>query len=136
MKECSGQLKLLVDIEITNKMSKDRYGEIVDLKPEFNPVKIVSYIPTPIDVDYKRGYIIRYFLQKSNDRNGLIFEIKKESISKFSDNPFYKIVGLDWRLTGDRDEVKKSNSISIRIASEIIPKLQLYLPNLLQFHKK
>ena len=125
-----------MDTEITNKMSIDRYGEIVDLKPEFNEVKIVSYIPTPIDVDYKRGYIIRYFLQKSNDRNGLIFEIKKQSLSKFSDNPFYTLVGLDWRLTGEPDEVKKSNSASIRIASETIPKIQLYLPNLLQFYKK
>ena len=117
-------------------MDIDRYGEIVNLKPEFNEVKIVSYIPTPIDVDYERGYIIRYFLQKSNDVNSVIFEIKKSSIGKFLDNPFYTIVGLDWRLAGSPEDVKKSNSASVRIASQTIPKIQLYLPNLLQFYKK
>ena len=117
-------------------MDIDRYGEIANLKSEFNQVKIVSYIPTPIDVDYERGYIIRYFLQKSNDINSVIFEIKKSSIGKFSDNPFYTIVGLDWRISGSSNDVKKSNSESIRIASQTIPKLAFYLPNLLQFHKK
>jgi hypothetical protein len=117
-------------------MDINRYSEILDVQPEYNKVKIVSYIPEPIDLDYKRGYIVRYFLQKSNDTNGLIFEIKKSSVDKFSDNPFYTIVGLDWRITGSTVDIKKSNAASVRIASETIPKLALYLPNLLQFHKK
>lgn len=117
-------------------MDINRYSEILDTQPEYNPVKIISHIPNPIDLDYERGYIVRYFLQKSNDINGLIFEIKKSSVTKFLDNPFYKVVGLDWRITGSMDDIKKSNSASIRIASETIPRLSLYLPNLLQFHKK
>jgi hypothetical protein len=43
---------------------------------------------------------------------------------------------LDWRLTGDPIDIKKSNTESLRIASKTIPKISLYLPNLLQFHKK
>jgi hypothetical protein len=117
-------------------MDINRYSEILEIQPEYNKVKIVSHIPEPIDLDYKRGYIVRYFLQKSNDTNGLIFEIKKSSVDKFSDNPFYTIVGLDWRITGSTADIKKSNGASVRIASETIPKLALYLPNLLQFHKK
>lgn len=117
-------------------MSIDRYREIIKLDSEFNQVNITTYIPSPKDEDYKRGYITRYFLQKSNDMSGVIYEIKKNTISKFSNNSFYTIADLDWRLVGDRDDVKKSNSESIRIASQIIPKLSLYLPNLLQFHKK
>lgn len=117
-------------------MSIDRYKEIVKLKSEFNQVNIISYIPTPTDEDYKIGYITRYFLQKSNDKDGIIYEIRKKTISKFSNNSFYIVTSLDWRLTGEPDEVKTSNSASIRLASEDIPKISLYLPNLLQFYKK
>ena len=117
-------------------MNIDRYKEIVDLESEFNQVNIVSYIPTPKDADYVRGYIVRYFVQKSNDRDGIIYEIRKKSTSKFSNNSFYIVTSLDWRLIGDPIEVKKSNSASIKIACQTIPKLYLYLPNLLQFHKK
>jgi len=125
-----------VDIEIVSKMDIDRYKEIATLKSEFNQINIISYIPTPTDMDYKRGYITRYFVQKSNDRDGIIYEIRKKSTSKFSNNSFYIVTSLDWRLTGELSEVKKSNSASIKLASEIIPKIYLYLPNLLQFHKK
>lgn len=117
-------------------MDINRYKDIARLKSEYNQVKITAFIPSPIDEDYKRGYITRYFIQRANDIDGVIYEIKKNTTSKFSDNPFYIITALDWRIVGDVDEVKKSNSASIRIASEFIPKLSLYLPNLLQFHKK
>lgn len=117
-------------------MDIDRYKDIVNLESEFNQIKITTYIPTPIDEDYKRGYITRYFVQKANDKNSVIYEIRKNTISKFSNNSFYTIVSLDWKIKGDPIEVKKSNSISVRIASQTIPKIQLYLPNLLQFHKK
>ena len=117
-------------------MDIDRYKDIVNLKSEYNPVKITAFIPSPTNDDYKRGYITRYFLQKTNDKNGLIYEVRKNSISKFSSNPFYLVSSLDWRIKGEPTEVKKSNSESIRIASQTIPKIQLYLPNLLQFHQK
>jgi hypothetical protein len=117
-------------------MDIDRYKNIVNLKSEYNQINITAFIPSPIDDDYRRGYITRYFIQKANDRDGVIYEIKKNTTSKFSNNPFYIITFLDWRLSGDVDEVKKSNRESIRIASAVIPKIQLYLPNLLQFYKK
>lgn len=117
-------------------MSLDRYNKIVDLPKDFNQIKIVPYIPSPTDIDYKRGYIVRYFVQKANDINSVIYEIRKKSTAKLSQNSFYNITSLDWRIIGDVDDVKKSNSASVRIASQTIPKIQLYLPNLLQFHKK
>ena len=123
-------------IEIQSSMSIDRYNEIVDLNTDFNPVKIVPFIPSPKDEDYKRGYITRYFIQKANNTNDVIYEVKKNSISKLTNNTFYSVVSLDWRIIGSKDDIKKSNSESIRIASNTIPKIQLYLPNLLQFHQK
>ncbi len=117
-------------------MSIDRYNEIIDLSDDFNPITITSHIPHPTKSDYDVGYITRYFVQKANDKNSLIYEISRSFYDKVNDNPFYLVAILDWRLIGDPNEIKKSNSASIRIASEVIPKIYLYLPNLLQFYKK
>ena len=117
-------------------MDIDRYKSISKADTEFKEVSIVAYIPTPTELEYKMGYITRHFVQSANDKNAPIYEIRKKSISKFSNNSLYITTSLDWRIKGPVDEVKKSNSASIRIASQIIPKLSLYLPNLLQFHKK
>ena len=54
----------------------------------------------------------------------------------YKNNPFYIQTKLDWRISGEPTEVKKSNSVSLQLASNDIPKIALYLPNLLQFHKK
>ena len=60
---------------------------------------------------------------------------------------YYTTTLLKWRISGSLEEsydmggnlinksVKESNRISIKLASENIPNLKLYLPNLLQFYK-
>jgi len=98
--------------------------------------KVITHVPTLTEKDISKGYIVRYFCQKVNDENSFIYEINSKFFSKLSLSPIYKIVSLKWRIDGDPIEVKKSNSASIRIASKIIPKISLYLPNLLQFHQK
>lgn len=117
-------------------MSIDRYNEIFSSTYKFDLGKITTFLPKPKDIDYSRGYIKRYFVQKSNDKSSPIYEVSDSNIGKFKNSPFYITISLDWRITGDPIEVKKSNSASVRIASENIPKISLYLPNLLQFHKR
>jgi len=117
-------------------MDIDRYKELLVLPLEYNDPEISTYIPKIKDVDVERGYIERYFIQKSNDTSSYIFEISKTSVGKYSGNSFFSLVSLDWRITGDPIDIKKSNSASIRIASQKIPKIGMYLPNLLQFHQK
>ena len=124
-----------MDIE-TNRMNIDRYKDISNLGESFDNIRINSHIPSPTDKQYKIGYIIRYFIQKVNDRNAPIFEITSNSVSKFSNSAFYKTTSLDWRLNGTPEQIKKSNAASVKLASADIPKIGLYLPNLLQFHKK
>lgn len=116
-------------------MDTDRYRDLSKVPNTYFNTKVVAHIPTPTENEYIRGYLIRYFIQKLNDTTSPIYEVKTQSVNKFSANPFYVTVSLDWRLTGTREEIKLSNSESVRIASEIIPKLKLYLPNLLQFYK-
>ena len=109
---------------------KRRQGGVVDI-----PI-IFSFIPKPNDKDYFKGYIVRYFVQKANDSNSVIYEVSKTNYSKIISSPMYINIKLDWRLIGDPIDVKKSNTASLQIASKTIPKISLYLPNLLQFHKK
>ena len=118
-----------------NNMNLDRYNKIVKLPNSYDKTTIVTYLPVPNDFDYARGYIIRHFLQKANDFDSPIYEVKQRALSKYSTNSFYTVVSLDWRLTGTKEEIKQSNSASLRLASAKMPKIQLYLPNLLQFHK-
>ena len=118
-------------------MEISRYKQIK--KKEGNLIKIpkvTAFIPNPIEKDYFKGYIVRYFVQKANDINSVIYEVSKSNYTQITSSPIYVNVKLDWRLTGDPIEIKKSNTSSVRIASETIPKISLYLPNLLQFYKK
>lgn len=115
-------------------------GRYMRLKKESDgllkiPTVIVS-VPTIKDEDYNRGYIVRYFTQKANDTDSIIYEISSKQYSKLKSSDLFITISMDWRITGEVDDVKKSNSASIRISSKHIPKLSLYLPNLLQFHKK
>jgi len=117
-------------------MSIDRYNDINENGNRFKLPTLRVVIPSPTKLDYTTGYIVRYFVQKSNDISSPIYEISKNSFIKIEDTPFYSIAVMDWRIKGEPMDVKKSNSASIRIASVDIPKLPLYLPNLLQFHQK
>ena len=118
-------------------MGVGRYEQIK--KKEGNLIKIpkiTTFIPNPIEKDYFKGYIVRYFVQKANDINSVIYEVSKSKYSNITSSDLYTNVSLDWRLIGDPSEIKKSNTSSLRIASKTIPKISLYLPNLLQFYKK
>ena len=113
-----------------------RYDKIRNTNVKSKTIDITTYIPTPTKVDYTNGYIIRCFIQKTNDVNAPIYEISPNMYDKFSESPQYIAVILDWRLTGPPSDIRKSNKASIGIVLSDIPKMRLYLPNLLQFHKK
>ena len=123
----------------------ERYNQIG--KSLNNVNKIQTFVPNPNETDYKKGYITRYFIRKSNDNNSQIYEISSKNYSKYSTNPLYSSVKLDWRISGPITEtkdtltglmdkgVRTSNLISVKIASEKISNIKMYLPNLLQFYK-
>ena len=115
----------------------NRYIKIVKLPTDFNANHVLAYIPKPKDDDYLRGYITRYFVQKANDKNGLVYEINSANNSKYTNNAFWSTVNLDWMISGGTiDEIKTANGKSVRIASKKLPAIQLYLPNLSQFSKQ
>lgn len=109
------------------------------------PEKIDSFIPTPSEKDYERGYINRCFIQKTNDKSSVIYEVNPSRLNYYTNKSTFVGVTLKWRISGKIKEdnltninektVKESNRISIQLLSNKIPNLKLYLPNLQQFYK-
>jgi hypothetical protein len=116
-------------------MDITRYTTILQLPQEFKLSGVKQYIPTPIESDYKRGYIVRYFTQKVNDINSPVYEIDDYTFSNLSNNSFYQICSLDWKIIGTDEEIKEANMKSVKRAGKVLPAVQLYLPYLLQFKK-
>ena len=124
---------------------KNRYNEII--KTPIVEKEIKAYLPKLTDKDYQRGYVRRYFLQKTNDKGSPIFELSQSKKGQFLSNPLYTVVDIKWRIRGPKEvvygdsglirdkSVSGSNMIAIKLVSHLIPNLKLYLPNLLQFYK-
>ena len=102
---------------------------------EILQLDIKTHIPTPEENDYEVGYINRYFLQKVNDMDATIYEINSYFQEGVESNGLYKVQTIKWRLTGTPQDIMDSNKKSISLVLENMPKLSLYLPNLLQFAK-
>jgi len=123
----------------------ERYKQISKQRNRI-PEKIDSFIPTPSEKDYERGYINRCFIQKTNDKSSVIYEVNPSRLNYYTNKSTFVGVILKWRISGkDKKEdlknpnektVKESNRIAIKLVSDKIPNLKLYLPNLLQFYKK
>ena len=116
-------------------VNKFRYNKIQSNLTEYKLPEIITHVPSPLEADYKRGYIKRYFIQRSNDATGYIYEIDSLSFLDFKISPYFSAIMILWRISGTNDEISKSNSKSIKIGMERIPSLHLYLPNTLQFIK-
>ena len=102
---------------------------------EISQLDIKTYVPTPEENDYEVGYITRFFLQKINDSDATIYEINSYFLEVVDSNGLYKVQSIKWRITGTPQDIMDSNKKSISFVLENMPKLSLYLPNLLQFAK-
>ena len=78
---------------------------------------------------------IKRLVQKTNDLDSYIFEINNAYVDSIQSHGLYKVVNIKWRLTGTPQQIMDSNSKSIEFVKENMPRLALYLPNLLQFAK-
>ena len=117
-------------------MNIDRYAEISKLGFQFEPKTLSAHIPTPNEMDYERGYIVRYFVQKANDTSSHIFEISDELRMEFITTAFYTITSINWKITGPLNEMRESNRKSVQLGCKVLPNLYLYLSNLIQFSKQ
>lgn len=96
---------------------------IIDKKNNLNTVdahtrknlagKPVSHQPSPLASDYKKGYLIRYFTKKENEK-GFILEISQEEFNSIIngtadyDIRMYQVTKILWKLTGPLNSKRTS----------------------------
>lgn len=72
-----------------------------------------AYYPQPIEQDYKKGYITRYFTKKENER-GFITEISQDEYNSIVngtadfDISIYQTTTILWKLTGPLNTTRQS----------------------------
>lgn len=72
-----------------------------------------SYYPQPTEDDYRKGYVIRYFTKKENER-GFITEISEEEYNNIVngltdyDISLYQTTKILWKLTGPLKSTRTS----------------------------
>jgi hypothetical protein len=122
------------------------YKDIISNPNRFKIEYPDTIVPEPTDSDYQNGFIRRYFVIKGNDPNSHIFEVAKDVYENYSKNPFWKVASIPWRISGPIDPitntdikkadrgVKASNTNAILLAKAEMPRLALYIPDLIQFH--
>jgi len=91
-----------------------QYTDIVSSVRENYPIK---FTPSPSEIEYTNGNIKRYFAQKANDLNGELFETTEEDFN--NKNALFRYIEIDWRLTGQKSEVIRDNSLTIEGYSAI-----------------
>ena len=117
------------------------YTDVVSNIDNFNFQIPQTIVPKPTESDYSNGFIRRYFIQKTNDPNGHIFEVSHEIYDELNYITFWKTIDLKWRIKGPLEYgvedmgVRASNNAAINLASSTLKNIGLYLPNLLQFYK-
>lgn len=114
-------------------LEKELYKQISRME-KLRFVKDIVIKPT--EKDYKDGIMDRYFFRQVNNPKARIVEVDKRQWNSFSNEPFYKKVSLQWRITGKPEIIVDSNLRSIIIADKILFGIKKKLENnLLQFYK-
>lgn len=77
------------------------------------PGKPNSFYPQPTEEDYRKGYIIRYFTKKENDK-GFVIEISRDEYNSIVngtadyDIRLYQTTTILWKLTGPLNNQRRS----------------------------
>lgn len=99
--------------KLTNKV-RDTFAEnSFNLQNVLNNSEPQTYYPQPLESDYTKGYIIRYFIKKINSK-GFVMEISPQEYTAFIngtvnyDVSYYQVVDILWKLTGPLNTVRIS----------------------------
>lgn len=75
--------------------------------------------PKPTEDDYKEGKFTRYFIKKRNNSAAPIIEIDDRQFNRANyskggiDKNLYKVIELDWKITGPKNDVLKLGMIVV-----------------------
>ena len=102
----------------------------------------IYYRPVPTDEQRNIGYITRYFVMKRNEP-GLFIEITEKQYNKYStrnriaiDANLWKRFQIRWVISGNREDVKTTNSKTIGVyeREDNLPGLSKFLYQLDEFY--
>jgi len=128
-------------------------AEEKSLKTDFKFNDPYYVITPPIEEDFQRGYMHRYFIRKRNDIGAPILEIDKEQYETYESkdegiNPFlYKAINLKWKITGPLIDVlgpngkrlqagvEDTNKRTVKSASNTISEMFSILSNFVEYSK-
>lgn len=130
----------------------DQYIQLTNKKPDSKKYAKI-YSPKPTLLDYKKGYIIRYFAKQVNDENAPIIEISRGQYKSWTDddsgldNGFYKVTSLKWKISGPKKNIIKdgflyeksifnANRDMVELKNNSFSGLRDKLVNYTQFSKK
>lgn len=100
-----------------------------------------AYFPKVTDVDYRRGYITRYFVKLKANKDSTITEVKEQDYKKYANSDvfnavgFFQTVALRWKITGTREEVIMGNTRIVDSKETLMKGLSIKLSNRIQFMK-
>lgn len=106
-----------------------------------------TFLPSPSEQNYSDGKINRYFIQKSNDKISPVFEISNDTYKALFANGYWSKVELEWKIRGELEPVFNEKGVLIDMGvrnfnlnqiakfQKIIPPLNRYLINPIQFYK-
>ncbi len=116
---------------------------------DITTVKVDKYVapqyhfPKVKAKDLTQGFIVRYFVQKKNERtSATITEIDQDQYDKVAKSNKKAINGkvhdkflIRWKLTGKEEDIKKVNSLTLKRLNRIYTGIQRYLSDLTELSK-
>lgn len=101
------------------------------------------HFPKVTGKDLGQGFIIRYFVQKKNDRSSsTIIEIDQKQYDKVSqgnkkaiDGKIYDKFLLRWKISGKEEEIKKINYLTLNRLQQTYTGILKYLANFTELSK-
>ena len=130
-----------------NNKNTNTYGELNKSIIRIDNVQLKSFIPKPEDIDFEKGYIVRYFIAKSWAPDTIV-EVSVDSYnSDFSklNTGAYSRAQINWYINGNlkdyvmsggkKEGVLTKNRKLIDDIKKTLPGIIILKNNLLQFYK-
>lgn len=92
-----------------------------------------QFAPVPEEEDYDRGWFVRYFARKVNDKNAPILEIDETQYDALESSLYYLRAELRWRIRGSLEDVETTNRETLNEVEFYMNGVSSRLPNLRQY---
>lgn len=121
-----------------------QYKQLKIVQTKFESPKV--YIPTITTTDRSKGYVVRYFLYKLNQKQIIEIDVTQYTKwqSKLIDNNIYYAFQINWWITGSIEDVYTNgvlvkgvptkNIDNLRQIESVVPEIFTFFSNLLEYY--